>query len=81
VYRQQKKFNSGANGSGNIESPTNTILPYVPTYQKTDYMAAFESFTQFGQYLDEIQDIMEDLFFPVYVSSRIIDALESRSEF
>ncbi|XP_022181493.1 acetyl-CoA carboxylase isoform X1 [Myzus persicae] len=78
--RQQNKINSGANGSENLESPTKTPLPYIPTYQRTGCMAAFESFTQFEQYFDEILDIMEDLSSPVYVSPRIIDALESGSE-
>lgn len=43
-------------------------------------MAAFESFAQFEQYFDEILDIMEDLSTPVYISPKIIDALESSSE-
>lgn len=80
MYSQQNKINSGANGSENLESPTKTPLPYIPTYQRTGCMAAFESFTQFEQYFDEILDIMEDLSSPVYVSPKIIDALESGSE-
>jgi len=69
-----------SNGPENIESPIKTPLPYIPTYQRTGCMASFESFAQFEQYFDEILDIMEDLSTPVYVSPRIIDALESGSE-
>lgn len=43
-------------------------------------MAAFESFAQFEQYFDEILDTMEELSTSVYVSPKIIDALESGSE-
>lgn len=77
LHRQQNKI---TNGPENIESPTKTPLPYIPTYQRTGCMAAFESFDQFEQYFDEILDIMEDLSTPVYVSPKIIDALESGSE-
>ncbi|XP_016656420.1 uncharacterized protein LOC107882517 isoform X2 [Acyrthosiphon pisum] len=80
MYSQQNKINSGANGYGNIESPTKTPLPYVQTYKRTGCMAAFESFTQFEQYLDEIRVIMEDPSSPIYVSPRIVDALKSGSK-
>lgn len=80
LYSQQNKINSAANGTETVESPTKTPLPYIPTYQRTGCMAAFESFAQFEQYFDEILDIMEDLSTPVYVSPKIIEALESGSE-
>lgn len=73
---QQNKIN----GPENIESPTKTPFPYIPTYQRTGCMAAFESFTQFEQYFDEILDTMEEYSTPVYVSPKIIEALESGSE-
>lgn len=77
----QNKINSGANGPENIESPSKTPLPYIPTYQRTGCMAAFESFTQFEEeYFDEILNIMEELSTPLYVSPKIIDAVESGSE-
>ncbi|XP_050426014.1 acetyl-CoA carboxylase isoform X3 [Adelges cooleyi] len=69
-----------ANGPENPESPTKTQFPYIPTYQRTGCMAAFESFSQFEQYFDEILDIMEDLSSPVYISPKIIEAVESGSE-
>lgn len=75
---QQNKINSLA--AENVESPTKTPLPYIPTYQRTGCMAAFESFAQFEQYFDEILDTMEELSTSVYVSPKIIDALESGSE-
>jgi len=78
VYSQQNKINSATTDS--LESPVKSPLPYIPTYQRTGCMAAFESFAQFEQYFDEILDIMEDLSTPVYVSPKIIDALESGSE-
>lgn len=77
----QNKVNSVTNGPENIESPTKTPLPYISTYQRTGCMAAFESFTQFEEeYFDEILNIMEELSTPLYVSPKIIDAIESGSE-
>lgn len=78
MLSQQNKI---ANGPENIESPTKTPLPYIPTYQRAGCMAAFESFAQFEEeYFDEILNIMEELSTPVYVSPKIIDAMESGSE-
>lgn len=77
----QNKVNSVTSGPDNIESPSKTPLPYIPTYQRTGCMASFESFTQFEEeYFDEILNIMEELSTPLYVSPKIIEAVESGSE-
>lgn len=76
MHSQQNKIN----GPENLESPTKTPLPYIPTYQRTGCMASFESFAQFEQYFDEILDTMEEYSTPVYVNPKIIEALESGSE-
>jgi acetyl-CoA carboxylase/biotin carboxylase 1 len=43
-------------------------------------MAAFESFSQFEQYADEMLDLLEDLASPAVVSPKVLEAVESGSE-
>jgi acetyl-CoA carboxylase/biotin carboxylase 1 len=43
-------------------------------------MAAFESFSQFEQYADEMLDLLEDLSSPAVVSPKVLEAVESGSE-
>ncbi|XP_050530810.1 acetyl-CoA carboxylase isoform X6 [Daktulosphaira vitifoliae] len=80
-HPNRQRFNEDkSNNSENPDSPSKTQFPYIPTYQRTGCMAAFESFNKFEQYFDEILDIMEDLSSPVYISPKIIEAVESGSE-
>ncbi|PSN52685.1 Acetyl-CoA carboxylase [Blattella germanica] len=48
--------------------------------QRTGCMAAFESFSQFVQYADEILDLLEELSSPAVVSPKVLEAVESGSE-
>ncbi|PNF15149.1 hypothetical protein B7P43_G14819 [Cryptotermes secundus] len=48
--------------------------------QRTGCMAAFESFSQFEQYADEMLDLLEDLSSPAVVSPKVLEAVESGSE-
>ncbi|XP_021925280.1 acetyl-CoA carboxylase [Zootermopsis nevadensis] len=48
--------------------------------QRTGCMAAFESFSQFEQYADEMLDLLEDLASPAVVSPKVLEAVESGSE-
>jgi acetyl-CoA carboxylase/biotin carboxylase 1 len=43
-------------------------------------MAAFESFSQFEQYADEMLDLLEELASPAVVSPKVLEAVESGSE-
>jgi Acetyl-CoA carboxylase, central region. len=54
--------------------------PIIHTYQRTGCMAAFESFTQFENYFDEILDLLEDFASPAQVPTKIMEAVESGSE-
>lgn len=45
------------------------------SFMRTGCMAAFDSFEHFQQYSDEILDLLEDLATPIYVNSRVLDAV------
>lgn len=55
-------------------SPTQTI---IHSCQRTGCMAAFESFSQFESYFDEILDLVEDFSSTSVVSPKIMDAVEN----
>lgn len=58
-------------------APVPTI---IHSCQRTGCMAAFESFSQFESYFDEILDLVEDFSSTSTVSPRIMEAVESGSE-
>ncbi|XP_065216768.1 acetyl-CoA carboxylase isoform X5 [Planococcus citri] len=61
--------------SSSLSSPT-----IIHSVQRTGCMAAFESFTQFESYVDEILDLIEDFSSTATVSPKIMEAVESGSE-
>ena len=60
------------------EPPESTLT--LTNCLRTGCMAAFESFSQFDQYADEMLDLLEDLASPAVVSPKVLEALESGSE-
>lgn len=52
----------------------------IESCHRTGCMAAFETFSQFEQYADEMLDLLEDFASPATVSARVLEALESGSE-
>lgn len=85
-FQFRQKFGTAANSpviieqasAGETEStPAPTIIHSV---QRTGCMAAFESFSQFESYFDEILDLVEDFSSTATVSPKIMEAIESGSE-
>ncbi|XP_075219792.1 acetyl-CoA carboxylase isoform X3 [Lycorma delicatula] len=81
---RQKVTDSVNNAVVGSASGDTEVTPNGPTilhsYQRTGCMAAFESFSQFESYADEILDLLEDYANPATVSPKIIEAVESGSE-
>ncbi|XP_058834759.1 acetyl-CoA carboxylase isoform X2 [Topomyia yanbarensis] len=46
------------------------------SFMRTGCMAAFDSFEHFGQYSDEILDLLEDFASPAFVNPKVLDAVD-----
>ncbi|KAI5726751.1 hypothetical protein M8J76_007892 [Diaphorina citri] len=78
-HPNRQKLNDKVNVPGE-EMMAEKAAPIIHTYQRTGCMAAFESFTQFENYFDEILDLLEDFASPAQVPTKIMEAVESGSE-
>lgn len=68
IFLRQKITDSKENATPNAEEtePVNTGPTVLHSYQRTGCMAAFDSFSQFENYADEILDLLEVLCSPLF---------------